>query len=583
VSGPVTPDAVRGPGDPVWTQHYDPTVPSHVAIPSRNLPDAIEESVRTWPNRTAFIHYGARISYAQFWELTGRFAATLTRDGFRPGDRLALYLPNCPAHPIALLGALRIGVTAVQVSPLYIAQDLSHLLSDAQPKGIVTLEILYPNIEKLPPNDRPGLAYVARFRDFYPAHLRPFVNFVLRRRKLSTRYPTGPEVHPWRQAVAAAGPFSPNPVDPQQSVAVFQYTGGTTGVPKAAMLSHRNLLANALQCRAWFNTLPAGTSTVLAAIPFFHIYGLTVALTYPLLEGATIVLQTRPDPDEVLKLIRRYRPSEFPGVPSFYQAINHHPDVAKYDIRSIRVCVSGSAPLPLEVARRFEELTGGHVIEGYGLTEASPVTHANPIFGERRTGSVGLPVPETDQKVVDLETGTRTLGPGERGEIAVRGPQVMLGYYHRPDETAMVLRDGWLYTGDVGYIDSDGYAFIVDRKKDMIDVGGMKVYPREVEEVLLQHPGIRDAAAVGVPDERLGEVVHAVVVPNAGTTLTPKDVIDFVRERIAHYKAPRTVEFRTVLPRSGVQKVLRRTLRDDASRAMGGATPTAPARADPSQ
>jgi long-chain acyl-CoA synthetase len=354
---------------------------------------------------------------------------------------------------------------------------------------------------------------------------------------------------------------------------VYQYTGGTTGWPKAAMLTHRNLVANAVQCRAWFSAQPPGESIVLATIPFFHVYGMTVALNYPLLHGATIVLENRPDPDETLKMIGKYHPSELPGVPALYAAINHHPDVGKTDIRSIKVCVSGSAPLPAEVARRFEELTGGNLIEGYGLTEASPVTHANPIGGERRTGSIGLPLPMTDQRVYDLEDRTKILGPGEVGELAVRGPQVMLGYANAPVETAAVMLGDWLLTGDIAKIDSDGYAFIVDRRKDLIDVGGFKVYPREVEEVLYQHPAIAEAAAVGVPDNRLGEVVKAFVVLWTGQTATEAELIAFVRERIAHYKAPRSVEFRTELPKSAVQKVLRRMLRDDA----GAATSPAPA------
>ena len=298
-------------------------------------------------------------------------------------------------------------------------------------------------------------------------------------------------------------------------------------------------------------------------------------MNYPISVGATVILQLRPEPTEVLELINRYHPTELPGVPALYQALIHHPNLERYQIRSIRVCVSGSAPLPVEVARQFEALTGGYLIEGYGLTEASPVTHANPIEGERRPGSIGLPLPMTEQKVVDLETGRRSVATGEDGELAVRGPQVMLGYFRHAEDSALVLRDGWLFTGDIGHLDAGGYAYIVDRKKDMIDVGGFKVYPREVEEVLYQFPAIKEAAVVGIPEDRLGEVVHAVVVLKSGTSATSPEIIAFVRDRIAHYKAPRTVEFRSALPRSGIQKVLRRVLREEA------ATPTAPAATDP--
>ena len=530
-------------------------------MPDRRLPDLIADVVRQSPDHTALIYYGARWSYRRFWEEAAGFARALSAEGFRAGDRLALYLPNCPAYPIAYFGALRLGLIVVQVSPLYIGQDLVRLLKDAEPKGLVTLEILYPNLEKVDREIEVPVRYVARLREFYPWLKRPFVNSVLRRRGLPTAFPTDPRVRPWARAVGTRGSFTEATGDPASEIAVLQYTGGTTGRPKAAMLSHRNLVANALQCAAWFRRKADGQDRVLAAVPFFHVYGMTVALNYPLIAGASIVMQTRPDTDEALRLIARYHPTQFPGVPAMYQAINHHPKVGQYDIRSIKVCVSGSAPLPLEVARKFEELTGGNLIEGYGLTEASPVTHSNPIEGERRVGTIGLPFPNTDQRVIDLETGTRTLGANEAGELCVRGPQVMLGYYHQPEETRLVLENGWLRTGDIATIDGDGYASIIDRKKDLINVSGLKVYPREVEEVLFQHPAVAEAAAVGVPEEAHGEVVKAFVVLKAGQTATEAEIIAFVRERIAHYKAPRTVEFRSSLPRSGVQKVLRRELR----------------------
>ncbi len=547
---------------PTWTRHYEDGVPATVDIPDRRLSELVGESVARWPAREALIFSGARWSYAAFWKLAGRFAAHLHERGFRRGDRLALFLPNCPAYPIAYYGALRLGLTVVQVSPLYLGQDLSRLLKDAEPKGLVTLDIHYPNYAKIRDEVTVPSVFVARLREFYPALQRPFVNLVARRKGFSTSAPTDPEVTRWRTALASDGPFpEATGGDVASEVAVLQYTGGTTGRPKAAMLSHRNLVANAIQCRAWFR-VPSGSGTVLASIPFFHVYGMTVALNYPLLEGRTVVLELRPDPSEILKLIHRHKPTEFPGVPSLYQAINHHPRLQHYDIRSIRVCLSGSAALPVEVAKRFEELTGGRLIEGYGLTETSPVTHANPIRGERRIGSIGLPFPSTEQRIVDLETGERTLPVGDAGELCVRGPQVMLGYYRQPQETALVLHDGWLRTGDIARLDEDGYAYIIDRKKDMVDVGGLKVYPREVEEVLYQHPGVAEAAAIGVPDPEHGEVVKAFVVRKPGATATEAELIAFVRARIAHYKAPRTIEFRTELPRSGVQKVLRRVLRE---------------------
>jgi long-chain acyl-CoA synthetase len=552
--------------EPVWLKWYPPKVPHHLAIPDVLLTQLVEESVRKWPDRTALIYYGSKWSYRRFWELSERLAAALRREGVGPGDRVALYLPNIPAYPIAFFAVLRLGAIVVQVSPLYIGQDLIHLLNDSKPKALVTLEILYPNLAKVQGEVAVPAVFVARVRDFYPWYIRPFVNSVLRRQKMPTQFPRDPSVRPWRRAIATPGAVPLVTADPRTTPAVFQYTGGTTGRPKAAVLTHRNLVANVVQGNAWNIQLEPGNEVIMSTIPLFHIYGLTVSLLMGLAAGGTIVLQTRPEIRELLKLIDRYQPTQFPGVPALYQAFNHQPDIAKFHIRSIKYCVSGSAALPVEVQKRFVELTGALLVEGYGLSETSPITHVNPLAGEQRIGSIGIPVPETDQRVLDLETGSRVLGTGEVGELAVKGPQVMAGYYNQPDETNLVLKDGWFRTGDVARIDPDGFAYIVDRKKDMVDVGGMKVYPREVEEVLFQHPGVMDAAAVGAPDAEHGEVVVAFVVKKPGSTATAEELIAFVRERIAHYKAPRRIEFRDELPRTGVQKVLRRVLREEAAK-----------------
>jgi len=552
--------------DRLWHRWYPEKVPHHLAIPEVLLTELIEESVRKWPDRTALIYYGSKWSYRQLWDQSERLAASLAREGVGPGDRVALYLPNSPAYPIAFFGVLRLGAIVVQVSPLYLGQDLVRLLKDSSPKALVTLEILYPNLAKVKGEVAVPAVFVARVRDFYPWYLRPFVNSVLRRQKLPTEFPRDPSVRPWRTAVGTPGSVPLHKGDPNTTPAVLQYTGGTTGRPKAAVLTHRNLVANVVQGNAWNIRLEPGNEVVMASIPLFHIYGLTVALLMGLNAGGTVVLQTRPEIRELLKLIDRYQPTQFPGVPALYQAFTHQPDIAKYHIHSIKYCVSGSAALPIEVQKQFVRLTGASLVEGYGLSETSPITHVNPLVGEQRIGSIGVPIPETDQRVLDLETGTRVLGPGEVGELSVRGPQVMHGYYNQPEETALVLKDGWFSTGDVARIDPDGFAYIVDRKKDMVNIGGMKVYPREVEEVLFQHSAVADAAAVGAPDPEHGEVVVAFVVKKPGSTVTEEELIAFVKERIAHYKAPRRIEFRDALPRTGVQKVLRRVLREEAAK-----------------
>ena len=547
---------------PVWLKHYPASVGAHVDIPPLLLHELVGRIARENPQHPAIFYYGRRWTYEQFWEETGRFAVALQRDGVRPGDRVALYLPNTPLYPIALFGALRAGAIATQVSPLYIGDDLVALLRDAEPKAIVTLEILYPNLARARAKHAVPIAYVARLREFYPVWTRPFVNVVLRRQKRPTAFPSSPDVRPWRSLRSLDGrSFVDARGDPATSVAVLQYTGGTTGRAKGAMLTHRNLVANVEQINAWNVRRAPGREVILVSIPLFHIYGLTVGLLVGLCDGGAVVLQTQPNVPELLKLIGRYRPTQFPGVPALYQALLRNPRTAGCDLRSIRYCVSGSAPLPVEVHRQFVAMTGATLIEGYGLSETSPVTHANPTEGEQRPGSVGIPLPDTYQRVVDLTDPTAVLGVDQVGELAVQGPQVMQGYYHQPDETRQVLADGWFLTGDVVRIDGDGFAYVVDRKKDMINVGGLKVWPREVEEILFQHPDVADTAVIGIPDPDSGEVPKAFVVRKPGRTVTEAELIAFVRSRLAHYKAPRSIEFREALPRSGVQKVLRRVLR----------------------
>ncbi len=551
--------------DRPWLRRYPPGIPVHLELPAGTLTDAFEESVARWGDRTALLFYGRRWSYRQLAREVERFAAALAEEGVGVGDRVALMLPNCPAYPIAFYAAVRLGATVVQVSPLWIGDDLDRLLQDAAPRALVTLEVFYPNLERGAAGRAVPVVFVARLREFYPAVVRPFVNVVVRRQKLPTSFPRAARVRPWRRALRSRGPAPRATIDPASSVAVLQYTGGTTGAPKAAMLTHRNLLANVRQADAWNTTRRPGEEVFLAAIPMFHIYGLTVAFLLAIAEGGTIVLQLRPEPRELLRLIHRHRPTQLPAVPALYAALLDRPELARYHLGSIRYCVSGSAALPPDVQQRFEAVTGGRLVEGYGLSEASPVTHVNPVEGERRVGSIGLPVPDTDQRVVEPE-GRRPLAVGEVGELEVRGPQVMLGYYGRPEETRAVLEDGWLRTGDLARLDEDGYAYLVDRKKDLINVGGMKVYPREVEEILRSAPGVADVAVVAAPDRLLGEVPWAFVVPSPGATPDPAALIDHVRAHLAHYKAPREVRFRASLPRSAIQKVLRRELRDEAAR-----------------
>jgi long-chain acyl-CoA synthetase len=360
-------------------------------------------------------------------------------------------------------------------------------------------------------------------------------------------------------------------IDPEEDVALLQYTGGTTGVPKGAMLTHKNLIANALQSRAWFLQAEEGRERVLAVLPFFHVYGMTVAMNLAVALGGALILLPRFRIDEVLEAINKYQPTIFPGAPTMYVAFNTHPHIKRYKVSSIKECISGSAPLPVEVKKRFEQLTGGRLVEGYGLSEASPVTHSNPLDGRDIAGSIGLPFPDTEAKIVDPVTG-EDLPIGQVGELVVRGPQVMKGYWNKPEETAHALKGGWLHTGDIARMDDRGYFYIVDRAKDMIIASGYNVYPREVEEVLYQHPQVAEVAVIGVPDPYRGETVKAFIVPRAGEELNEEEITSFCRERLAAYKIPRLIEFRDSLPKSAVGKVLKRELRQQELQKAQGQT-----------
>jgi len=352
-------------------------------------------------------------------------------------------------------------------------------------------------------------------------------------------------------------------IDVENDVAVLQYTGGTTGIPKAAMLTHFNLVANTYQSVSWMTSLEPGKEVTLCVLPFFHSYGMTIALNFSVKVGAKMVLMPKYHTDDALRLIQKHRVTLFPGVPQIYALIANHPKVSRYDLRSIKVCISGAAPLPLKVKEDFERITGGKLVEGYGLSEASPVTHCNPIYGLNKPGSIGLPLPNTDAKIVDVETGEKELPVGEIGELIIKGPQVMNGYWNRPDETALTLRNGWLYTGDIAYMDNDGYFYIVDRKKEMIIVGGFNVYPREVEEVLMKHPKVKDAIVVGIEHPIKGEIVKAFVALKEGMSASAEEIIDYCKQHLAPYKVPSEVEFRAELPRTVVGKALRRVLKEE--------------------
>jgi len=554
-----------------WTRHYDPDVPASLVYPSVPLQAMLDDAAENHPSSTATIFFTRKRSYRSISDAAWRFANGLRRLGVKTGDRVALVLPNSPQFVIAFYGALRAGAVVVPCNPLYTPPELQHQLADSGSTIVVTLSRFYPVVKAARAvASRPGApapasvehVIVTNIKEEMPPILR--VLFTLaKEKKDGHRQPFAgdPGAVSFKEVLTApADPFDAG--TGPDDLAVLQYTGGTTGTSKGAMLSHRALVANTLQCRAWFTNLRDGADVAMAVMPFFHVYGLTVVMSLTVQGAAAMILEPQFELERVLKDVQRYRPKLFCGAPRIYNAINNSPLAQKYDLRSIEACVSGSAPLLVETHRRFVELTGASLVEGYGLTEAAPVTHCNPLFGEgkQKVGSIGIPYPDVESKIVDLETGEQEMPPGEPGELILRGPQLMDGYYKRPEETAQTLRNGWLYTGDIATVDPDGYVSIVDRKKEMIIVSGFNVYPREVEEALATHPAVMDAAAIGVPHPIKGEEVKAFVVLKPGAKATADEIRAHCEKHLAPFKRPKEIEFRDSLPKTLIGKTLRRQL-----------------------
>lgn len=551
--------------DRPWITHYEVGVPTDVDVPDLTVDGLLRQSAERTPDRTALLFFGAKTSFAELDAAASRFAHVLRGFGVQKGDRVSLHLPTSPAFVIALMGAARAGAVAVPMNPLYVERELAILFEQVRPRVSVTLDLLVPRMRAVAAAGEgdagiPGRLVVTGIRDSLPVPIKWLYPLKARREGRWNPQPHTPETPNLFRLLREAPTDALKPAATPEDVAILQPTGGTTGLPKAAMLTHRNLVANAVQVASWFPITDADETRILCPLPLFHIYGLTVDMNYAMSIGATLILLPRFDPEQVLKAIDKYRPSLFPGAPVMYQTLADHPEVGKYDLRSIEACISGAAPLAPEVQKAFEDVTGGRVVEGYGLTEASPVTHCNPIHGARRNGTIGLPFPSTDARVVD-ETSGKPVPPGEVGELEVRGPQVMAGYWERPEETAQVLHDGWLRTGDMATMSEDGYFTIVDRRKDLIIVGGMNVYPREVEEVLLTHPAVREAAVIGIPETRRGECPCAFVVLEEGAVASIDELLEHCRANLARFKVPVQIELRDELPKTMIGKVLRKDLR----------------------
>jgi len=545
-----------------WLGRYDPGVPSTCVYPDCTLPDLLDRTAQRFPSHAALLFYGTRVSFRELNDQAARFAGALRALGVRPGDRVALMLPNLPQTLIAYYGSLKAGAIVVQMNPLYVAPEIEAQLVDSGSETIIALDLFFPRIQAVRERTPLKRIVLTSVRDFLPPLARLLYPVKARIEGRWIRVETRPPLYDLLDLVERSSPDGARlPERKPDDIALLQYTGGTTGSPKGVMLSHRNVVVNAVQCRAWVPGYQDGKEVFLGVIPYFHVYGLSTTQHLAVMSGCMQILLPRFKVDEALEAIHGHRVTIFSGIPAMFRLVGEFPRIDRYDLRSLRVCLSGASPLHAAVQERFERLSGVKISEGYGLTEASPVTHCNPVFGDRPAGSIGVPFPDTDCRILDLETGQREVGVGEVGELAVRGPQLMQGYWNNEAETRAVLRDGWLYTGDIVKRDEAGFFYLVDRKKDMIKTRGENVYPREVEEVLFKHPAIGDAVVAGIPHPYHGEAVKAYVVLREGCSVTERELLEHCRRSLASFKVPSAIEFRRELPRTLVGKALRRALR----------------------
>lgn len=546
-----------------WLSHYPKEVAPSYDYPKHNVAEFLVQAAAKFPKHPAVHFMGKELTYTELLGCAYKFANALQRLGVAKGDRVALMLPNCPSMVIAYYGTLLAGAVVVMTNPLYVPRELEHQLKDSGAVAIVTLDLLYRRVEEVVPKTPVRHTIVTSIKDYLPFPKNLLYPLKVKKDGLKRDVSYGANVQSFLKLLHDS-PGTPvrTEVDAESEMAMLQYTGGTTGISKGVILTHYNAVVNTVQASKWAYRKVLGKERYLAALPFFHVFGMTVLMNQSVLLGGCLILVPRFEAGQVLKTIDKQHPTVFPGAPTMYIALINHPEVRKYDLSSINICISGAAPLPLEVQERFESMTGGRLIEGYGLTEASPVTHANNIWETRKLGSIGIPFPDTAARIVDPATGEE-LPRGEIGELAVSGPQVMRGYWNRPEETAKVLQDGWLRTGDMARMDEDGFFYIMDRMKDMIIAGGYNIFPREIEEVLFEHPDVEEAAALGVPDKYRGETVKAFVVLKAGASLEARELEKWCRERLAAYKVPHMYEFRDSLPKTMAGKVLRRKLLEE--------------------
>jgi long-chain acyl-CoA synthetase len=547
-----------------WLKVYEPGVPFAQNYPDHSLVKFLDIAAEKYPHRPAIYFYDERLSYRTLAHWVNRFAHALIDLGVQKGDCVAIHLPNCPQFVIAYYGALRAGAVVAAHSPVYTESELEHQLNDCGAETIITLTLTYARVKAAQPKTKVKHVIVTNIKDFFPMHLN-WLFTAFREKKEGHHVEIQKEDHDFEPFLLKHADTPPNVEVNGDDLALLQYTGGTTGVPKAAMLNHRILVTNVMQGASWNTVAKEGHETFLCVLPFFHLYGQQIGMNQAIYLASSMVLFPRYDRKATLEAMDKYHPTVFPGVATLYINLMEDPDLAKHDLRSIKACLSGAMALPQEVQERFEKISDGRLVEGYGMTETGPLTHANPIFGKRKVGSIGVPVSDTDARIVSIEDGETEMPIGETGEICVRGPQIMLGYWQRPDETAKMIRNGWLHTGDIGKLDEDGFFFIVDRMKDMIISAGFKIFPRDVEEVLHTHPKIKEAALIGIKDPAQGELPKAYIVLREGETATAEEIIAYCKTQLASYKVPKFVEFRADLPKSLVGKILKKELIKEAA------------------
>ncbi|RPH49232.1 MAG: long-chain fatty acid--CoA ligase [Desulfobacteraceae bacterium] len=552
--------------DKPWLKNYEDGVPENIRIEKASLPDFLDRTAKDFPDKMALNFQGYTINYRELNNMVNNFAACLNSFGIKKGDSVAILLPNLIPCVVSYYAIIKLGGIAVMNNPLYSDRELEYQFNNSGSKLLITLDLLGNRMIDLRPKTGIKQIIYTSIGDYLPFPKNILFPLVGKKKGLAADVKPSDSVYKWKDLLSKHFPAPPRVSISFDDVAMYQYTGGTTGVSKGVMLTHANLSTQVQQVRAWFPKFNRGEEVMLGALPFFHVFGLTVAMNFSIYMGWGDVLVPKPQPEPLLEAIGKFRPTFAPLVPTMYIGMLNNPLINKTDMTSIKGCFSGSAPLPVEVIRDFEKKTGAVIVEGFGMTESSPVTHVNPFAGgKRKVGSIGLPISDTESRIVDLNDGKTDLPVGEIGELIVKGPQVMKGYWNIPEETANTLAGGWLHTGDIAKMDDDGYFFIVDRKKDMIISGGYNVYPRDVEEVFFEHPKVQEATAIGIPHPVRGESVKVFVVLKEGETATKEELIEHCKKSLATYKLPTEIEFREELPKTNVGKVLKKNLRAESA------------------